>query len=121
MTTDNRLKIFVAVARSGSFTRAARSLGCSQPSVSQNIAQLESDAGCALFERGRGSVSLTASGKLFYSYAQRILSMYERLDMELSGKAVPQENLQLDLGGGQCAEVSVKDGKIEIGLKSANN
>ena len=49
MTTDNRLKIFVAVAQSGSFTLAARSLGCTQPAVSQNIAQLESEAGCALF------------------------------------------------------------------------
>ncbi len=118
MTTDNRLKIFVAVAQSGSFTLAARSLGCTQPAVSQNIAQLESEAGCALFERGRGSVSLTPSGRVFYSYAKRILSLYESMTRELAGQPASQEPMLLDLGEGCSAEVSVKDGKIEIGLKS---
>ena len=96
MTTDNRLKIFVAVAQSGSFTLAARSLGCTQPAVSQNIAQLESETGCALFERGRGSVSLTPSGRVFFSYAKRILSLYESMTRELAD--LRQENERLQTG-----------------------
>ncbi|MBO7603162.1 MAG: LysR family transcriptional regulator [Bacteroidales bacterium] len=118
MITDNRLKFFVAVAQSGSFTLAARKLGCSQPAVSQNIAQLESETGCTLFERGRGSVSLTPSGRIFYAYAGRILSLYESMARELSGQPAGQEPVLIDLGEGRSAEISVKDGKIQIGLNS---
>ena len=41
MIEDSRLKVFLAVAREGSFTIAARKLGISQPAVSQNVAELE--------------------------------------------------------------------------------
>ena len=41
--TDNRLKIFVAVAETGGFTAAAHRLKLSQPAVSQNVAQLEAE------------------------------------------------------------------------------
>ena len=40
MLEDTRLKIFMAVADEGSFTRAAYLLGITQPAVSQNIAEL---------------------------------------------------------------------------------
>ena len=41
MLEDFRLKVFLTVESEGSFTKAARNLGISQPAVSQNIAELE--------------------------------------------------------------------------------
>ena len=45
MLIDFRLKVFYTVAKSGSFSKAARELGITQPAVSQNIAELEQQIG----------------------------------------------------------------------------
>ena len=63
MLEDNRLKVFKAVAEEGNFTRAARSLGITQPAVSQCIAELERETGTVLVERSRTVVRLMAPGK----------------------------------------------------------
>lgn len=73
MLEDFRLKIFITVAKEGSFTKAAAVLGITQPAVSQNIAELEKNAGTKLFERLRGEVVLTDQGKVFMDYAVSIL------------------------------------------------
>lgn len=80
MLEDFRLRIFDRVAELGSFTAAARSLGVSQPAVSQNIAELERFAGGRLFERSRGRAVLTERGLLFQEHAGAILAAYRRLD-----------------------------------------
>lgn len=115
--TDNRLRIFVAVADSGSFTAAAHRLGMSQPAVSQSVAQTEADAGTALLVRGRGEVSLTPAGERFLMYARRILALYGNLNSELSGSPAFPETATLDLGDGRSASVTVIDGKIQIELE----
>lgn len=76
MLEDFRLKVFVSVAESGSFTAAAKALGVSQPAVSQNIGTLEKDLGAKLFRRAKGEVSLTGEGMAFKEYAERILYWY---------------------------------------------
>ena len=48
MFEDFRLKVFMAVAETGSFTKAAKSIGISQPAVSQNINALEKEIGTPL-------------------------------------------------------------------------
>lgn len=73
MFEDFRLNVFVAVAREGSFTKAAAALGVSQPAVSQNVADLEKSLGVKLFERLRGEVVLTPEGEVFMKYARNIL------------------------------------------------
>ena len=82
MFEDFRLTVFAKVAGLGSFTAAARALGISQPAISQHIAELEKSAGGKLFERGRGSVTLTERGRLFLEHAETILADYKRLDAE---------------------------------------
>lgn len=77
MPCDFRLEVFITVCRTGSFTRAADSLGISQPAVSQNISGLEKDLGVRLFTRSRGEVTLTSDGNLFRNYAERILYWYD--------------------------------------------
>ena len=80
MFEDFRLRAFAEVARTGSFTAAAKALGVSQPAISQHIAELEKFAGGRLFERRRGNAALTARGQAFYAHCSRILDDYKELD-----------------------------------------
>ena len=73
MLEDFRLKVFISVVNTGSFTAAARMLGISQPAVSQNIGALEKELGVKLFSRLRGEVALTGEGSAFLKYAEHIL------------------------------------------------
>ncbi|MBR3074733.1 MAG: LysR family transcriptional regulator [Bacteroidales bacterium] len=116
MLTDNRLKIFVAVAETGGFTSAAHSLKMSQPAVSQCVAQLEEEAGGALFLRVKGGVELTPEGRRFYEYSLRILSLYDSLASELAGNGSLPETTRLPIAGGRSVNISVHDSKIEIDL-----
>lgn len=77
MLEDFRLKVFLTVSETGSFTKAAKLLGISQPAVSQNISALEKETGATLFCRARGEASLTSQGKVFKTYAERILYWYD--------------------------------------------
>lgn len=72
-----KLRIFVAVVRTGSFTRAAESLGLRQPTISQQIQVLEHGLRTRLFERLGRQVRLTAAGTALLSYAERILQLAE--------------------------------------------
>lgn len=78
MFEDFRLRIFLTVAQEGGFTRAASVLGITQPSVSQNIAELERLVGVKLFERQRTEVILTPAGRMFKDYATRIQDSYSQ-------------------------------------------
>ena len=76
MLEDCKIRAFLAVVEEGSFTRAARRLGVTQPAVSGQIASLESAIGQSLFNRGT-VLSLTPSGELFLQYARRIQDAYD--------------------------------------------
>lgn len=115
---DKRLETFLVLADLGSFTAAARKLGLSQPTVSQQVAALEKWAGGDLLVRGKSSVSLTPKGEVFCKFARRILSLYDDLALEMAGEepSAPGPAV-LDLGDGRAAEVSVVDGALKIALK----
>ena len=83
MLIDFRLKVFYTVAKSGSFSKAARELGITQPAVSQNIAELEQQIGDFLFERLPSGIKLTAKGGIMLAYAEKILHLYHCLNTEL--------------------------------------
>ena len=90
---DVRLKIFVTLAKEGSFTKAAAALGISQPAVSQNISELERTTSVRLFERLKGEVVLTDQGKVFIDYAERILKCYE--DANIMFATLPATNVRI--------------------------
>src|SRR5919204_6140091 len=73
-----QLECFVAVAEEGSFTKAARRLQLSQPSLSQQIRALEADLGGELIERLPRGIRLTAAGKAFIPEAQAAVRAAER-------------------------------------------
>ena len=74
------LKIFVRVARLGSFSRAARELGLSQPSASRIIANLERDVGAALMVRTTRAVTLTEAGTDYLARVEPLLAALEDAD-----------------------------------------
>ena len=84
MLEDSRLKIFLTVAQERSFTKAASVLGVTQPSVSQNIAELEKQLGTRLFDRLRGEIVLLPAGKVFKDYAEKILDTYTQATQVLA-------------------------------------
>jgi DNA-binding transcriptional LysR family regulator len=69
MKIEARLRAFSALAREGSFSRAAASLYISQPAVSKHIASLEAEAGITLIARSGGR--LTEAGELLAGYVLR--------------------------------------------------
>lgn len=79
-----QIRYFVAVAETGNFTRAAERSNVTQPSLSQQILNLEREVGHKLFHRlGRRAV-LTEAGKVFLERARRILFELENATRELS-------------------------------------
>ena len=68
------IEAFVTITESGTFTRAAEALHCSQPAVSRRIELLERELSAPLFERVHTGVRLTEAGAAFLPHAQRILA-----------------------------------------------
>ena len=79
----HQLRYFVAVARSGNFSRAADECRVAQPSLSQQILKLEDEVGERLFERTRRRAILTPAGTLFLPHALNILESAERGRQEI--------------------------------------
>jgi len=74
------LQCFIAVAETGSFTRAAERVARTQSAVSQQIARLEQLLGKPLLLRGK-ALALTAEGEIFLGYARRIFALqHEAMD-----------------------------------------
>ncbi len=89
------LRVLVEVARSGSFTAAARTLGYTQSAVSRQVAALERAAGRPLFDRGRDGVQVTAAGARLLTRAVRVL---DELDAAAREAADPSADGPVRLG-----------------------
>ena len=70
---DAELRCFIAVAETLSFTKAAKQLYYSVPTVTHHISMLEQELGIKLFVRTKKSVSLTREGSIFYTGAKQML------------------------------------------------
>jgi LysR family hydrogen peroxide-inducible transcriptional activator len=79
----HQLRYFVAVARTGTFSRAAGECHVAQPSLSQQVQKLESEVGERLFERTRRRAILTPAGALFLPRALSILETAEQGRQEI--------------------------------------
>ncbi|WP_284420179.1 MULTISPECIES: LysR family transcriptional regulator [unclassified Bradyrhizobium] len=86
------LRYFVAVAEEGSFlTAAQRRLNTSQPSLSRQIRDLESEVGVQLLERQTRGVVLTDAGRVFLDHARLALSQVEAATNGARRIAQPQK------------------------------
>lgn len=79
-----QVQSFVHVARLGSFSRAAETMGYSQSAITVQIRLLEEELGTKLFDRMGKKVSLTPQGKRFLEHANRILYEMNRTIMTMN-------------------------------------
>ena len=73
------LRYFMAIAKEQNMTNAAAVLHISQPALSYQIAELEKEAGCLLFERTGRKMVLTEEGIKLLSRAERILELADQI------------------------------------------
>lgn len=78
--TLQQLRLFEAVARHKSFTRAAEEVHLSQPAVSIQVKRLEENVGLALFEQVGKKISLTEAGRELYDASKDVLGRLLELD-----------------------------------------
>lgn len=84
MITYNQLRTFVAVARAGNLTRAARELNASQPTVSLQLRALRKSLGATLIERPDNGFRLTPAGEKLRRYAEETLGGLRTLQQEIA-------------------------------------
>src|SRR5436309_10904057 len=87
MVDVRRLKVLCEVARCGSFSAAAASLGYTQPAISRQVAQLESELGTVLVRRLPQGIALTEAGRLLVGRGESILAQLDELEIELGALA----------------------------------
>lgn len=104
-----KLGQIVAVARTGSFSRAAAELNVSQPALSRSIALIEQRYGFQIFDRGRSGAALTSSGAQIVQQATALLRNARILD----------HNLRLH-GHGNAGLVSIGMGPMVSSLMLAD-
>lgn len=97
------LNTFIQVAESGSFTRAGEKLGYSQPTISVQIKQLESELGIKLFDRIGHTIRLTDKGRDVLLHAQRICHMCQEMALESSQHKEPQGDIRLAMADSLCS------------------
>lgn len=83
MDTAN-LSAFLAVAASGSFSRAAEALHLTQPAISKRVAALESQLSARLFDRIGRSITLTEAGRVLQPRAEQIIGVLGDTERALS-------------------------------------
>jgi DNA-binding transcriptional LysR family regulator len=99
-----QLESFITIAKYNSFSKAARELYLTQPTLSSHIQNLESELGILLFDRKGKTIELTDAGKTFKNHAVEIIKKRDsavftindiigKFDglLELPSSSVPEE------------------------------
>ena len=138
------LRSFNAVARMGSFSKAAEALLRSQPTVTIQVSQLEKRYHAELFQRRRGQkVEITSVGRQLYEITQRLFALEEdALDLLVNSETLqtghlkigasfpnlptqfilpfrekyPGVEVSLTLGNSNSIERAVRDCRVDIGF-----
>ncbi|MFH8623829.1 LysR family transcriptional regulator [Streptomyces vietnamensis] len=87
MIEARHLRVLRAVAATGSFSAAARELGCTQPAVSQQMKALEASAGTPLLIRTGREMRLTQAGEVLVRHASGILAGLTAAEEEVAAIA----------------------------------
>jgi len=90
-----RLETFRVVAQAGRISAAAKALNLSQPAVTAQVRQLESDLGRPLFTRHASGVQLTGTGRLLLDYARRVHRLLAEAAERLQAEEQPAGELRL--------------------------
>jgi DNA-binding transcriptional LysR family regulator len=95
------IESFLAVAQTGSFTRAAEGLGTSKSNVGKAVQRLEKHLGTQLFQRTTRAVRLTEDGETYLQAAQTALQGLREAEQALAARrAEPIGRVRLDVPAG---------------------
>ncbi len=100
------LRYFVTVAEAQSFTQAAKKLFTTQPSLSQQIKDLEHEVGVILLDRSARLIQLTPEGEVFLQHAQDALNSAQ-LAMQAARQVAQQRQQQIHIGFLNVAEIKL--------------
>lgn len=78
-----RLRVFYSVATFSSFTKAAEEMFITQPAVTKNIKELESELNIRLFNRIANKITLTEAGRLLLHYTEHVLTLDKKFMFDL--------------------------------------
>ena len=100
----NQLESFLAVVKYNSFSRAAKELYLTQPTISNNIQNLEKELQTILLDRKSKTITLTDSGETLYKYAVELINIREQAklniikhnntiegEIEISASSIPEQ------------------------------
>ena len=98
-------EIFDAVARQGSFNKAAQQLHLTPSAISHAIAVMEEELGFALFNRGKNGVSMTSYGASLYPSIRDVLNSDEALKQSIARlNGLEKGKVKLGLAAARAAE-----------------
>lgn len=93
------LKVFVRIAETSAFSRAADAMNIPRPTVTKLVQDLEHHLGVRLLQRTTRQVSVTAEGSAYYERAKRLIAELEDMDQLASGaRSQLRGRLRVDVG-----------------------
>src|ERR1700756_1274112 len=95
-----QLRGFCYAAAAGSVSKAARRMGRSQPTVSQQIQSLESEMGVKLLVREGSRMRLTHDGELLLEMARPLIEQLEQLDEQFSRRRLEIDEGHIEVAAG---------------------
>src|SRR5260370_1507062 len=114
MDVDPRhLRILLAIAEQGSFTRAAAAQSISQPAMSSAIALLEKQLGVRVLDRGRHGASLNAFGQVLIRHARGLNALLDQAKAEIELKRLRHHGPLL-IGGTPVTLIEVLPAAIAL-------
>lgn len=99
------LKYFLAVANEGSITRAANSLHLTQPTLTRQLQDLESELNQKLFIRGKHKIILTPEGMILRKRAEEIIDMVKKTEAEFQSLKGTMAG-DIYIGGGETESMA---------------
>ncbi|MEV5241377.1 LysR family transcriptional regulator [Streptomyces cinnamoneus] len=127
----SQLAAFVAIADTGSFTKAADLLGVSQSAVSHAMASLEAELRVGIMTRDRGGVDLTQAGQRIIEHARSALRNVEQIRLDAAAAAPRGADRRIVIGTSQSfslqllprliTEFRARFQNLEIVLREGND
>jgi LysR family transcriptional regulator, regulator for bpeEF and oprC len=93
------LRVFVRIADSGTFSKAADSMNIPRPTVTKLVQDLERHLGTKLLQRTTRRVNVTPEGAAYYERATRLIADLQEMDESVArAKAQPRGRIRVDVG-----------------------
>jgi len=93
------LRVFVRIAESGAFSKAADSMNIPRPTVTKLVQDLERHLGTKLMQRTTRRVNVTPEGAAYYERATRLIGDLDEMDASAArARAQPRGRIRVDIG-----------------------